>query len=220
MFFHSASAIIMAYAFHCLEGLPIDDAISSQYGGHFQFLTIHGLLLAWITMVSGSILDLFPSVPFLKGAKRLFSMLSMPLSITISSIYWTLMAVFPALLLPPTNVPPLDASPAGHEEVPLLRIPLSIDLGLHAVPAIVLLVDFFAFETKYSRKAVMVESWILAGIYASFYASWAEFCATHNDGIYPYPFLTVSPLWGRVLIYIGATTISLSSFRFLNYLHS
>lgn len=93
------------------------------------------------------------------------------------------MAVFPALLLPPTNVSPVDASPAGHEEVPLLRIPLSIDLGLHAVPAIVLLVDFFAFETKYSRKAVAVDSWILAGIYACFYASWAEFCASHNNGI-------------------------------------
>jgi len=42
---HSLSASIMAYGYNSLKILPIDSLISTQYGGHFQFLTIQGYVL-------------------------------------------------------------------------------------------------------------------------------------------------------------------------------
>lgn len=41
---HGSAAAIMAYGYNSLHNLPINGWIETQKGGHFQFLTIQGLV--------------------------------------------------------------------------------------------------------------------------------------------------------------------------------
>lgn len=100
---------------------------------------------------------------------------SRKLEVTISSIYWTLIALFPHLMLmaePSTSEP---SAAAG-----LMRIPLSVDLALHAVPAIALVLDFFFFERKYTKYQVARVLPLTAILFGLWYVSWVEYCASHN----------------------------------------
>ncbi|KAG5646688.1 hypothetical protein DXG03_002678 [Asterophora parasitica] len=60
---HASAASVMAFGFLSLSSLGIHEWIQTQHGGHFQFLTIQGLAIAWLTMVAGLLSNLFPSSP-------------------------------------------------------------------------------------------------------------------------------------------------------------
>lgn len=64
----------------------------------------------------------------------------------------------------------------------LFRIPLSIDLALHAVPCISLLIDFFFFEKKYNKQEVKVGAPTAAFVFSLWYTLWVEHCARMNNG--------------------------------------
>lgn len=155
------------------------------------------------------------------------------LSVVISSIYWSLIILLPHLILPATAAP--NSSPSSPE---LYRIPLTLDLALHAVPCLSLVLDFFCFEKKYDKQNVKVGAPIAAFAFSLWYTLWVEHCAQKNNGIceyifacrvvrpralsilpVPYPFLTENDLTRRVGIYVGATFIAILSFRLINYLH-
>ncbi|KAI5833643.1 hypothetical protein K523DRAFT_295424 [Schizophyllum commune Tattone D] len=214
---HAPSAAIMAWGYNSLRDLPIDKFIRTQYGGHLRFLTIQGLAAAFLTMVLSLLVDLFPSAAGIRTIKRAVMMVSLPVSIVVSSIYWTLLSVAPFLLLAED---PGEATPSSSSEMlALMRIPLNMDLALHAVPAVTLLLDFLIFERKYSVGAVRYGAPLAVVLSTVGYGSWAEHCAKYTDGVFPYPFLTSSPFWGRVCIYAGAGAIAYYYFLGLNKLH-
>ncbi|KAK7467042.1 hypothetical protein VKT23_004104 [Stygiomarasmius scandens] len=213
---HSLSASIMAYGYNSLKTLPIDSLISTQYGGHFQFLTIQGLAIAWMTAIFGLASDIFPSVSVLKSLKRALFMIALPVEVVISSIYWPLLLVATQLILQPDNSAP-SSSPDVQPK--FMRIPLSVDLALHAVPALSLLADFLFFEKKYSQKQATYGAPLVASLFTLWYSWWVERCGSIND-VYPYPFLTNNTFEGRILIYLGAGILAWVSFYLINRLHS
>jgi len=79
---HAASAAIMAYGYKLNDNSfgEMGSRIRAQKGGHFQFLTMQGLVIAWITMMCSLALDLFPSFTSLGKIKRTILMVAMPLS--------------------------------------------------------------------------------------------------------------------------------------------
>ncbi|KAJ3850950.1 FAR-17a/AIG1-like protein [Lentinula lateritia] len=216
---HSAAAAIMISGYHNLTKLPINAFISTQYGGHLQYLTIQGLFVTCTTTLISLLMDLFPSVNALKPLKRILLIIAMPLSITISSIYWPLLLLATPLILQNGSGEPSSAS-SPHATQPLLRIPLPMDLSLHAVPALTLLVDFFLFEKKYTRKEIRYGGTGISVVYTAFYAWWVERCAGFNGGRFPYPFLTDNPFEIRLAIYVGAGILAFSSFWLINRVHA
>jgi len=211
---HATAAYIMYWGFSTLDDTPGGEWIRTQKGQHFQFLTIHGLGVAWLTAVVSLLADFFPSKIALTGVKRGLLMISMPLEVVVSSIYWTLILLFPRLIMGgPTSK--LTSSTAS---LAFMRIPLRVDLALHAAPAIALVLDFFLFEKRYTGYQVRCVAPSIAILFGLWYVGWVEYCASHN-GRFPYPFLEY-PYYVRALVYAGAVVQAFLSFRFLNSLHS
>ncbi|KAF7295029.1 MFS general substrate transporter [Mycena indigotica] len=205
---HVSAASAMAYGYNSLHSLKINEWISTQYGGHLQFLTIQGLVIAWATMTIGAVEDVFPSIPGVRAVKRGLLMLSTPVATIVSTIYWTLLLAFPHLIL--------QAMPS--ESLEAVMIPLRIDVCLHLVPCLSLLADFFWFEPKFGRSAMLYTAPFLSLVCTVWYGWWVELCAKHNN-TFPYPFLTLSPLDIRIRIYAGAGLVACASFYVLNALH-
>ncbi|KAJ7156098.1 FAR-17a/AIG1-like protein [Mycena crocata] len=189
-----------------LSGLAIDTWITSQYGGHFQFLTIQGLGLACLTMIVGLLEDFLSSIPGIRAIKRALLIAAMSIATIVSSIYWTLLLSFPHLIM------------EAKESTGAPLLPLSIDLCLHAAPCLTLVADFMFFERKYGRKSTRYTAPAVILLYTVGYGWWAEHCASKN-GAFPYPFLTINPLKIRLRIYAGAGTLAYTSFYTLNALH-
>ncbi|KAF8710992.1 NOL1 NOP2 sun family, partial [Rhizoctonia solani] len=217
--FHAASMSIMAYGFMSLGTVTSNEWISKQTGGHWQFLTILGLAAAWVTIALSLLGDLFPSSQSVSGIKRSLLMISLPVSIIVSGIYWTLMLALPHLILPPIETSSEPVEPSSAPEAPqFYRIPLKMDLALHLVPSISLVLDFFILERKYAARQLKTQAPFLATLAAVSYATWAEYCASKN-GAFPYPFLTISPFHIRVVIYAVTTLLAYLSLLGLNYVH-
>ncbi|KIM80725.1 hypothetical protein PILCRDRAFT_821982 [Piloderma croceum F 1598] len=207
---HGSSAAIMAYGFNSLSSLQMDTWVNKQRGGHFQFLTVHGLCAAWLTMMMSLIADLFPSSIAIKKFKRVLLMTAMPLAVIIALIYWTLILFYPSLIL---LTDPLSSTPEA-----LVWTPLPIDLALHAVPGLALFIDFILLESKFSKNEARYGAPLVVFLSTVAYSSWAEYCATFN-GSFPYPFLTENPFNIRLVIYAAVMTLALASFWIVNALH-
>lgn len=65
----------------------------------------------------------------------------------------------------------------------LFRIPMNLDLTLHALPAISMILDFFVFERSYTDEETAFAVPFTAGMYGIGYGLWVEHCAKHNDGV-------------------------------------
>jgi hypothetical protein len=132
----------------------------------------------------------------------------------------------------------MDGPPTSEPSAAMIasmKLPLSVDLALHAAPGIVLLLDFFFFERRYTKRQVTRVAPLTAILFGLWYVSWVEYCANHNGrcessipvsgllllitGAVPYPFLE-APYYIRTLVYIGAVFLAILSFRVLNSLHS
>jgi hypothetical protein len=143
----------------------------------------------------------------------------MPVEITISAIYWPLILLAPQLMLPPdlARAPDADVTAAAAGQ-PLVFLPLWMDLGLHAVPAAALIIDFFVLERKYRPPMSTWVAFAVAGTFTTAYVTWAEHCAAIN-GKFPYPFLTIMSFEDRTKIYAASGLFALLVFRGLNALH-
>ncbi|KAF5315751.1 hypothetical protein D9611_004596 [Ephemerocybe angulata] len=142
-------------------------------------------------MLLGVVIDLLPFLNFLRPLRRYLFVTAMPLAVVITSIYWTLLLLFPHLIVAQDFGTPGEGSSSSEAPAPFY-LPLSIDLALHACPAISLVIDFFIFERKYTKTEVNVAVPAIVVAYAVFYGSWVEFCSSKNNGVFPYPFLTQS----------------------------
>ncbi|KAI0780764.1 FAR-17a/AIG1-like protein [Trametes elegans] len=214
---HAASVAIMAHGYMNLPDMIGTVRMSEKKGGQFQFLTIQGLLLAFVTMVVSLAVDLIPSSRWLRNVKRAVLIIALPVSIVISTIYWNLLLFMPHMII---FTAPDATTPTSSTLVPEpARLPLSLDLALHAVPAVAMFIDFYFFERKYTGAASRWGPIVLAAIFGSWYSWWVEYCASYN-GFFPYPFLTENPYNVRLLIYLGATSFAAISFKILNALHS
>ncbi|RDX56594.1 hypothetical protein OH76DRAFT_1468122 [Lentinus brumalis] len=213
---HTTAATVMMYGYAHLPDVVANMPMANMKGGHFQFLTIQGLCIAWITMVLSIACDIIPSSRVLKSTKRAFLMSALPLAIVISVIYWTLLLLLPHLILMPD---PNASEPTSSSAMPEpQRLPLSTDLALHAAPAISLIIDFYVLERKYPESISHYGSFVLAAIVGTWYACWVEYCASYN-GFFPYPFLTQNPFNVRVAIYAGASSFAALAFIAINALH-
>ncbi|KAJ7582908.1 FAR-17a/AIG1-like protein [Mycena floridula] len=209
---HGSAAAIMAYGYIGLESLVLSELIETQYGGHFQFLTIQGLAISFVVMVLAFLGDV-TAISALVTLKRALFMIALPVEVVVSTIYWPLMIFLPSLILRS-----VDSEPSSSSEAPIFaRIPLKLDLAMHASPALALLLDFILFEKSYSRREVGLGATCVTLAATSWYGFWVERCASIN-GSFPYPFLdTEFPL--RLAIYFSAGLLALFSFRLLNNLH-
>ncbi|VDC06007.1 unnamed protein product [Peniophora sp. CBMAI 1063] len=202
-----------------LDSTGFDDWVKAQKGGHLQFLTIQGLALAAATLSLGLIHQIIPSIPYIQKVKRTLGMVSLPLAFTISIIYWPLVLLAPSLIMPLSNEGiQVEGEPSSAAPVPF-RLDLNVDLALHFMPAISLLLDFLLFERQYSPLEMKRHAPAMALLMAVWYGSWVEYCASHNNGTFPYPFLTLSPFPVRIVIYLGVTGLALSVLWVLNPLH-
>ena len=88
----------------------------------------------------------------------------------------------PSLILRPKDQEGHDVDPSVSSEASddLVRVPMYLDLALHAIPGTVLLVDFFLFERKYPKKHAQYGGAMVAVIAGVWYAWWVEYCAEHN----------------------------------------
>ncbi|EPQ58200.1 hypothetical protein GLOTRDRAFT_110070 [Gloeophyllum trabeum ATCC 11539] len=206
----------MAYGYNNLGSLIQNAWIEKQKGGHMQFLTIQGLMIAWLTMIISLVLDLFPSLTPLRRIKRVLFMIALPVSVVVTTIYWSLILFMPHMILQanPGTTPPTSSTEAPQ----LMRIPLKMDLALHAAPGVSLLADFMFFERKYDQQTALYAAPVLAALSGALYGTWVEYLAKFN-GSFPYPFLTENPFEIRVAIYTGAVTLALVSFWIINSAH-
>jgi hypothetical protein len=102
-------------------------------------------------------------------------MTAMPLAVVISTIYWSLVFFAPSLIfIIDSTAEPTSAGPA------VFRIPLEVDLALHAAPGITLFLDFFLFEKRYSKKQALYGAPVVAISAGVWYVSWVEYFATYN----------------------------------------
>jgi len=201
----------MAYGWVALHQFVPAAWIEDQVGGHFQFLTIQGLCISFATMLLSLAVGLLPSNAALLWAKRTLLMIALPLSFVISSIYWTLMLLFPHLILQLAEPTSADEAPA------FMMIPLSTDLALHLAPVVALVVDFFLLEKKFTAKE-SAKAPIMVLIYGICYSCFVEYCTSKN-GNWPYPFLN-NPLPIRLAIYGVVMAMAFGAYRALNRLHS
>lgn len=137
---HVLALIVFTYAFQSLDeiagisGLDID----AMFGGHYQFLTILGLWVSRLAMIAALINDFTPSKYSFKKTKSFICVAALPTETLISLLYWTVMAISPDLLVPPRQVVDPE-NPAQMINI-TVRIPMKMDLSMHAAPALFLLV--------------------------------------------------------------------------------
>ena len=128
----------------------------------------------------------------------------------------------------PPNPMLKGAEPSAIKPADLLfRIPLWMDLSMHALPAMALMlggsrmsqsrlmVDFLVLETPYTPPSSNIYAPLLAFAFGSAYPLWIEHCATIN-GQFPYPFLTAMTAPQRVQMYVGSSIGALLVFWGLN----
>lgn len=205
---HLVALGTLSWAFHelFLPG-PMTDFMATKTGGRWEYLTIlrcastlaspspsptgltepppslslarsHSLAASWLTFACALAFDLVP-LQLLSRAKTTLAVLVVPIEGLVSVLYWSLMLVDPALLNP--------ATAPGEEP---FRIPLKLDIALHALPALFLWTDFLAFSPPFPQQARPA---VIATTATAAYCAWMEYCAQGNGGTYPYPMLSALP---------------------------
>lgn len=89
-----------------------------------------------------------------------------------------MIALLPHLILmsKPSTGEPTSAPTA----LALMRIPIRVDLALHAVPAVALVLDFFLFEKRYTEYQATRVAPLTAILFGLWYVCWVEYCASSN----------------------------------------
>jgi hypothetical protein len=122
------------------------------------------------------------------------------MEVLISILYWGLRAIDPKLVVPDW-APPL---------------PLFNDLGFHALPASVLVLDLLLFSPPWTIAAApaMVLSSVIAGVYWV----WVERCYARNQ-FYPYPIFDEVGFEGRVALFAGSAIVMTFATVLLRWLY-
>ena len=140
--------------------LDFPSMINESYGWHFQYLTILGLTVAYLTFICGLLADITLS-PLLFRIKNTLSLCSAPLEVLISVLYWGICAIDRSLVVPP--------------EIHLA--PLA-DIGFHAAPSVLLVIDLLFLSPPWTINAWPAMA--LSSTLAVGYWAWVEHCYKHN----------------------------------------
>ncbi|KAI4103333.1 MAG: hypothetical protein L6R37_003894 [Teloschistes peruensis] len=172
---------------------------NEAYGWHFQYLTIIGLLLATLSFTFGSLADITSSQRLFR-LKNAFSLVATPLEVLVSILYGGLTLVDKELVIP--------------QEFQMGLLP---DIGFHALPALVLTIDFLFLSPPWtisSRQAL-----IMSTTFAFAYWFWVEQCYRHN-GWYPYPiFAALTTPW-RIVLFTFSGALMTASMETLKLVYS
>ncbi|KAK9898777.1 hypothetical protein P389DRAFT_193797 [Cystobasidium minutum MCA 4210] len=199
--FHASSLVALIAAFNSLKTpSPIANFIQNQYGTWYQFLTVLGLCCAMGSMAVATLKDLLPQVKAFDVVKNSLGIVSVPLEGLISVLYWGLRAYDPKLLVPPD---------------PRYQIPLVMDLSLHALPALLLWIDFLFLSPPFSAASSPI---LLSSLLTTGYACWMEHCARIN-GNFPYPFLGDMQPLARAAFYSACAIVNVVLFEIANAIH-
>jgi len=184
--------------------------VNESFGWHFQYMTIIGLGLATITFAAGFLADVFDSRRLFL-LKNVLSICSTPFAVLISALYWGLSAVrgsqistcvWTSLSTPLyLRASQIDKKLVLPDFAPPTTVP--VDLGFHAMPAIMLIVDLLFFSPPWTVTALPTMG--LSAVLAVAYWAWVEVCHAHN-GYYPYPIFNVHPVW-RSALFLGSAAI-------------
>jgi hypothetical protein len=157
-FVHTTGIISFTLSYKYLIDFPT--AINESYGWHWQYLTILGLTVAYATFVFGILADITLS-PKLFLIKNTLSLCSAPLEVLISILYWGISAVDKTLVVPPEiHIAPLA------------------DVGFHAMPSILLVIDLLFLSPPWTIHAIPAMG--LSSTIAVGYWAWVEQCYRHN----------------------------------------
>jgi hypothetical protein len=155
---HTLGIISFSLSYKYLSDFPTH--INTSYGWHWQYLTILGLTVAHLTFIFGLLADITSS-PTLFLIKNSLSLCSAPLEVMISILYWGISAVDKTLLVPPE-----------------IHIEASADIGFHAMPAILLVIDLLFLSPPWTIHALPAMG--LSSVLAVSYWAWVEHCYKHN----------------------------------------
>lgn len=206
---HGVSLGILTYA---LRRLPVHANMSgfdveTQFGSHYQFLTVLGLWFSRLTTLFAISSDIYPSSNGMRKFKTMLMALTMPAEVLISMLYWPILLLDPSLLIPPRKVMNPDNPAQFIWET--VRLPLLDDLAFHAAPAIFLVLDYLIFEPPFPQE---IHPAAVSAFSTAAYGIWVEICASKN-GTYPYPLLGILSDVQRIGLYtvcaalfVGITT--------------
>ncbi|KAG9238541.1 FAR-17a/AIG1-like protein [Amylocarpus encephaloides] len=188
-FVHIIGIISFSLSYKYLVDFP--SMINDSYGWHWQYLTIIGLTVAYATFVFGFLADLTLS-PTLFLIKNSLSLCSTPLEVLISLLYWGISAIDKSLVVPPE----IHMGPLA-------------DIGFHAIPSILLVVDLLFLSPPWTIHALPAMG--LSSALAVSYWAWVEHCYKHN-GFYPYPlFGQLNTTQRSILFTMAALTMTAST---------
>ncbi|ODQ65293.1 hypothetical protein NADFUDRAFT_42577 [Nadsonia fulvescens var. elongata DSM 6958] len=196
---HLAGLAIFSRSFYDLHfGILAATPMALSYGGHFQYLTILGLFVSFLTFALALIHDITGLV-FFARFKNILSILITPVEFVITTLYWALKTADPKLLIDVENL--------------VVLVPRSFDLSVHVAPVVLLVIDLLAFSPSWhhvsKRKA--------AGLYAlasTVYWYWVHHTYGVN-GFFPYPFLSLVTIWQRVGVFLVGGFVAFGSFCLL-----
>lgn len=171
---------------------------TEAYGWHFTYLTILGLTGAALTFIFGVLADLTRS-PRLFLLKNLFSLVSTPLEVVISVLYWGLSLINPRFVKPE-----------------FMEISLPADIGFHAIPAIALVIDLLFLSPPWIMTSI--PTFGLGFMIAFGYWFWIEWCYSKN-GWYPYPIFEMATREQRIALFALSAAIFAGSAISLKWLY-
>ncbi|KAM0788471.1 hypothetical protein ACM66B_001604 [Microbotryomycetes sp. NB124-2] len=174
--------------------------MDTQYGGQWSFLTVLSLAVSTMTFTSAVLKDFLPSFKLFDTLKTGLSVLAVPVEGLVSVLYWSMQFYDPRLLTPPGT---------------MFRIPLFLDISIHALPALFLWIDFLAFSPRMSKR---VNPLLISAVGALAYTTWMEYAAKQNKH-FPYPFLDHMAPLARSIFYLCMIPVLLGLFRCANGIH-
>ncbi|CEJ56752.1 hypothetical protein PMG11_02950 [Penicillium brasilianum] len=193
---HATGLASFLWSFKYMHENP--NQANEAYGWHFQYLTVIGLSLSTLTFIVAFLADVTLSHRLFL-IKNLLSVCCAPMEVLISVLYWGLRVIDERLVLPEWAV-----------------IPLHADLGFHAVPSIVMLIDLLLLSPPWTISALPALG--LSGVIAFAYWFWVEQCFS-NNGWYPYPIFEQLSTSGRVGLFSMSAVVMAFSTVTLKWLH-
>lgn len=193
---HGAGIVSFLLSFQFLY--TWETPLTNSFGGNYQFLTIIGLSLSLITFVVAFLADLTLSSQLFQ-LKNSLAVISAPLEILITTLYWGLCAIDKSLVFPPEY-----------------RLDILPDVGFHAAPGILLALDLLFFSPPWTIERN--NALVLSVGFAFGYWAWVEYCFGHN-GWYPYPIFHVLNSWQRAALFGSSALVMAGSTMALKWVY-
>ncbi|KAL6827189.1 FAR-17a/AIG1-like protein [Trichoderma sp. SZMC 28015] len=194
LLFHLLGTADFAYCFYCLTRWKYPR--TNGFGWHFQYITNIGLGLSTISFALGALADITSSSAIFK-IKNALSVLGAPLEVTVTILYWGIVAMGRNLIVQ-----------AGF------KLPLLLNLGFHLAPAIFQSLDYILFSPPWTVSTTGLAA--LSAAFAYGYRCWVEYCHSRN-GWYPYPLLEVLSTPQQLLLHSFTGVLVFASSRVLNW---